>query len=548
MSFNYKIACASAVAEGCEVNRSNFFFDGKAMKKENHGTSVPIGAAANSDSEQCVGIFDGVSSPEAAHVAINCLRYFLNQKKEDDCEYINQLNDFYTASDRVIAGLDGDGDKRVSCTVGFLRYNGFYFATAGDCLVYLWRKNEPNLLNPPENETRPLGGDGDFSPEPVYGEIFEGDRIVICTTAMKRSLSDDKFRALLGGNLNTDECVDALCKAAVSSGVGDCVSCCVIDIGEQTSEGYWILPGLVYLPEEVNNEILFEGDSNTIEITSGKAFGTEDAVSEEEAAEDIPLVLPETELPAAEPEQSEDSGIVTVDEVEKKAENKPSPAMIRRSAEEKKKQTIVVCAVIAGVLLLGLIMTFIIKGCAANPTAKTDESTPLVSDSVTDDEPESDDTTKRKDTDKTTDRENSNVTDEREPEDTDDPVSRDTDDTAAREEPDDTTEPPVSDTDDQTSDTTADSTSDSTSDTTEADDPEDTSDPADSDTPDTDEPVDSDSTSDTAESTDTSEPDTQDTSDTSFDTSDTSSAETSDADVIIDQTPTITDPANAESN
>ena len=539
MSFNYKIACASAVSESCEANRSNFFFDGKAMKKENHGTSAPVCGELNSDSEQCVGIFDGSSSSEAAHVAINCLRYFLNQKAEDDTDYIKQLQDFYTASDRVITGLDGEEDKRVSCTVGFIRYNGFYFASAGDCLVYLWRNGELNLLNPPENETRMLGGEGEFAPEPVYGEIFDGDRIVICTTSMKKSLSDDKFRTVLNGNANTGECVDVLCKEAVSSGICDCVSCCVIDIGEQTSEGYWILPGLVYIPEEENNEVLFEGDANTIEISSGKAFGAGLSGLEEDGSADLPPTLPEIELPANEVDEPVDSGIVSVDEIEKNAENKPSPVAIRRSAEEKKKQTIIVCAVIAGVLLLGLIMTFIIKGCAANPVEKTEDSTPEISDSVTEDEPEEDDTTKRKDpekdsekdTEKDTDRDDSDDTTER---DTTESVSRDTEDTSTREEPDDTTEPPVSDTEEVTSDSTTADTADTadTSDTTE---PDDTNEPEDSttaDTSDTSEPVDS---------------DTADTSDTSSDTTDAPSTETSDTDVVIDDIPS-TDPASADSN
>lgn len=533
MSFNYKIACASAVAEGCEANRSNFFFDGKAMKKENHGTSAPLCSAVNSDSEQCVGIFEGVTSPEAAHVAINCLRYFLNQKNEEDTEYINQLNEFYTASDRVISGLDQDEDKRVSCTVGFVRYNGFYFATAGDCLVYLWRNGELDLLNPPENETRPLGGEGTFAPEPIYGEIFTGDRIVICTTSMKKALSDEHLRTILAESSATETCVDALCKASMERGISDCCSCCVIDIGEKTSEGYWILPGLVFTPEQESSEILFEADSSTIEISSGKALGVEEA--EEEPAVEIEeerLTLPALELP--EQPVNDSSPIVTVDEIEEQQEEKkPASVVTRRSAKEKQKQTIIICAVIAGVLLLGLIMTFVIKACATNPAPKDSLTTPEISDEISSDRDteEPDDTTKDRDTE---DREED--TTRREPDDTTDPVSRDTEDYTTEEEPDDpATSDTANDTDepddsatDTSSDTTEDTqdTSDDTTDTTNEDTSSDTTDPVTDDT--------SSDTSDTAEDT---------SSDTSAESTDPVTSDTADttADVVIDDTPSMTD-------
>lgn len=534
MSFNYKIACASAVAEGCEANRSNFFFDGKAMKKENHGTSAPLCSAVNSDSEQCVGIFEGVTSPEAAHVAINCLRYFLNQKNEEDTEYINQLNEFYSASDRVISGLDQDEDKRVSCTVGFVRYNGFYFATAGDCLVYLWRNGELDLLNPPENETRPLGGEGTFAPEPIYGEIFTGERIVICTTSMKKALSDEHLRTILAESSATETCVDALCKASMERGISDCCSCCVIDIGEKTSEGYWILPGLVFTPEQESSEILFEADSSTIEISSGKALGVEE--SEEEPAVEIEeelLTLPALELP--EQPVNDSSPIVTVDEIEEQQEEKkPASVVTRRSAKEKQKQTIIICAVIAGVLLLGLIMTFVIKACATNPAPKDSLTTPEISDEISSDrdtEEPDDTTTKDRDTE---DREED--TTRREPDDTTDPVSRDTEDYTTEEEPDDpATSDTANDTDepddsatDTSSDTTEDTqdTTDDTTDTTNEDTSSDTTDPVTDDT--------SSDTSDTAEDT---------SSDTSAESTDPVTSDTADttADVVIDDTPSMTD-------
>lgn len=388
MSFNYRIACSSSVSQVCEANRSNFFFDGKSMKKDNRGTSAPLAGAANSDAEQCVGIFDGIGSSEAAHVAINCLRYFLKQKNVDDTDYIKQLQDYFTASDRVITGLDGDGDKRVACTVGFIRYNGFYFATAGDCLVYLYRNSELNLLNPPENETRALGDNGEFAPEAIYGEIFTGDRIIICTTSLKKSISNDRFRLLIANNESAEGCVGALCDEAMTRGITDCVSACVIDVCEKTSEGYWILPGLIYTPETEKTPVYFEGDTQTIEISSGTAFAndseSEENIEETPLSEENITLPPPIKLPEPEPEISAVESPV-VDESPKK----PTASELKRAADEKKKRIIIISCVIAGVLLLGLIFTFVIKGIAANPVAD-DDTDSIVNDEL-DDEKENED-------------------------------------------------------------------------------------------------------------------------------------------------------------
>lgn len=409
MSFNYRIACASSVSQVCDANRSNFFFDGKSMKKENHGTAAPLAGAVNSDAEQCIGVFDGVTSPEAAHVAINCLRYYLKQRQADNTDYIKQLQDYYTASDRVIAGLDGQGDKRVSCAVGFVRYNGFYFASAGDCLVYLWRNGDLTLLNTPETEARPLGGSGAFAVEPIYGEIFTGDRIVMCTTSLKKSMSNDRFRSIIADSASVDEAADTLCKEAMTRGITDCASSCVIEIGEQTSEGYWILPGLIYTPEAAPSVPYFEGDSDTIEITSGSAVSNEpeapaayeEPSTEKEIVLPPPVVLPEPETPAVhKPAQSEPK--------------RPSATELHREEEKKRTRILLISCIIAGALLLGLILTFVIIGAASNHGDKPDDTTPVVTtpeDTEEKQEPEDteDDTTEDTEDDTTEDTEDTST-------------------------------------------------------------------------------------------------------------------------------------------
>ena len=406
MSFNYRIACASKVSAVCPVNRGNFYCDGKSMRRGNTGTLSPLSGGANTDSEQCVGIFEGLKSDEPAHTAVNCLRYFIKQKNPDDIDYIKQLTDYFKACDRVIAGLESTEPNDVSMAVVFLRYNGLYFTSAGDTLVYIMRGGEVTLLDPPEYALRAVGAAGAFDPQPIFGELAAGDRIIICTSGMKRSISNAKLEEILASAPTAEDCADQLCSEAMSHGIADSVTVAVIDVDEETSEGYWMLPALVpgLVEEEIPadeapaaEEEKFTSDPNekTIEVSSGMIANQ----PFNDAAEEVPADGPAEEPTAPyDPEATaaatavyssifSDRHPVPEDDDEEYSPSRVQSAGFddeydpeedeeeKRKKDENKKRALIVAVICAAVLLMGLLLAILVTSIG-NASSKSTDTLP----------------------------------------------------------------------------------------------------------------------------------------------------------------------------
>lgn len=389
MSFNYKVSCMSAVADVSRPNHGNFFCDGKSMKRDNTGLSAPLVVTANSDSEQCVGVFSSSLRPSDSHYAIKALRFFLKQKSADDIDYKKHLNGFFNACDRVFSDTESNGaTHEASAAVAFIRYNGLYVGCAGGVLVYVLRNGEVTLLDPPENACRELGGTGRFELNPVIGELMTGDRIVICTAELKRAIPDERFMTLLMSVSGTDNAAEMLVNDAVRSGGADSATVAVIDIEDETSRGYWILPALVVIDDalqgndsasDLNGET--EG-TETFEIISGVTghHVPEKNADFSENGEEFFIETPQNDDPQAEDDSrfeyaptEQQREFRTVDSTEKQ--------------DKKKKNVSIAISIIVGVLVLGLLLTMAILMTSKDKnepsvTVSTDKTTATDSDST----------------------------------------------------------------------------------------------------------------------------------------------------------------------
>ena len=301
MSFNYKISAYSQVADKNTLNTGNFFFDNKALKAQNAGISQPLCSTFNSDSEQCAGVFDGAGSGVGSHTVINCLRYFQKQKDKQDLDYIFQLQDFFKATDKIVCGLEKSKDKNVSSVLAYIKYNGIYLQSCGRVTAYLLRKGKLVRLNPDDITARELGGIGEFNPQPVFGEIKSDDRIVLSSHSVKNVLSDIEFNNILNKYEDGAQCVQALCESAVATSNCQNATCIVIDIFDETSEGYWVLPDLCPskpVVNEVTGEFEIDPAAKTMEIISGSAIGsfTEEELVEEEIEQALNDIQNEEEI------------------------------------------------------------------------------------------------------------------------------------------------------------------------------------------------------------------------------------------------------------
>ncbi len=243
MAFTLEAACFSHIGKRRSNHEDNFFFDGKCLAEENHGTEAPLFLERPLTAGRCLCVFDGMGGESngetAAFVAAERMKEYVRRPKGffiSEDTYLKRMVEQLNSA--VVSKTEELLISRMGTTMAALYFTRrqVYCCNVGDSRIHRLRggafiqlsMDHVSKMSLNQGRKAPLTQHLGMDPQEVLLEpyinkydLLPGDQYMLCSDGLTDMLEDSDIVEILQNNNSIQDAVLQLVNAALEHGGRD---------------------------------------------------------------------------------------------------------------------------------------------------------------------------------------------------------------------------------------------------------------------------------------------------------------------------------------